>query len=327
VAIEGNPGLSTINLPLLETIGTDPPPGPTPELKLQNLPAITSMDLSALREIAGKITIYYTSLPALNLPALTTVASTLDVQNNSALSSVDFASLTTATTILFLYNHSDAFVQIAFPELTVLSGELGINYNTGLGAIYAPKLQEIGTNEFIVADLQVIGNPTLHTLDLGSLRTNNDGGSITIASSDQLDDLDLGALESVGTCLDLQGLGIDTLALPGLTQAGCIKAILNGNLTTFVFDGLTELGLLEVRYNNNLPLVRLNNLKTISGTLNMEYNQSLLDMQFDALEVVSSLFYVSHHEAMCDVIPINIRGELLQNPGETRIVDNTGSCF
>lgn len=225
-----SPGLTTVRLPLLKSVGGMALP-----------PTVTAFEAPALRAVNREAVFGGTSLEHLSLPALERVGQLIVVES-TALKTVELPKLSSGSTVVFAA--LPAVESIELPALALVGIELVITSNDLLESVSLPALSH--ANQLSVAHL-----PALTYLSLPALTTT--GGATFSALG--LTELTLPALAIAG------GLGVESmseltsLSLPVLAEAG---ELVLGNLSLLEEVSLPALTSAEwVEINDNVALTEL----------------------------------------------------------------------
>ena len=300
-----------------------------PQLGLISLPSLASVD--------GTVTISFNNGGfAINLPALQSVTTDLDIVSNGVLGSVVVGTGTTTIGRDFVINGNDS------PNLSVIDANIATvgrnltfdnNNSSGGTTIVMTNLSAVGGNA-------TISEIATGTLSLPALATV--GGTLSIANNDNgLTTVTLPALASVGDLGTMTGdLGVsnnnvlETVNTTGSNFTVGRDVSITGNntgvaiaggLTTVNLSGLTETGrdiiITNSNRNTNGTAVSVNSLTDVGRNFRIEAVANSISATAAGL-TVGGYVNIDDNDALCN---LNLSG-LTTVAGYVEIVNNYDAC-
>lgn len=241
------PGLSSIELPSLTSVGGN--------LDMQSNDVLESFSLPALTEVGGFLSVSSnTALTSFDLPKLSKVGGQMDLKD-SVLTSFHLPELQSVGSGLWVENNN-AMTSFDLPKLTTVGDELKVYYHDVLTSLTLPALTEIGN------DFDLWGNSMLETVTCPVLSV------ITYNLIIQ----------------DNEALAKTSLDLPALTSVTSLWLSGNSAMTSFSMPLLAKVGdNLSVHDNTRLDLFDLSALTQVGGTFQIGTNPALAQCLIDAL--------------------------------------------
>lgn len=228
VYIEGNTNLQTVNFSNLQRVDLS--------FVVTGCPALTSLPVSNIQAIGADLAQFYedrvginisgTAIPNLNFAALTSVIGNVNVFNNTALTSLAFPLLTTASGWNFSISNNSLLTSISIPLLVKISGDIFITGTSNLSSFNMAALQTV-VSILQVSDL----DGSLATLSLPALKNVR---YLYIENNPTITAVSLPMLLSV-TDTDPDNFRIannillTSISIPALTTIGPSNVQLNGN--------------------------------------------------------------------------------------------------
>ena len=259
--------------------------------------SLSQIDLSNLSSVGGALKFNHNAIMDISLPMLTSISSSLSIQNNGTLYSVSIPNLVVSAAISesILVRNNGSLFTISFDALTTSNGNFRVQLNPALDELYLPLLNEITGNlmltdnglvsldvsnvSTIQGELSIQRNTFLQSLDLPSLSSLNE--LITIKENNMLSSIYIPQLETVYRYVDISNnsslLNIDLSALTSITNSCTMSN--NTLLTDINLSILNSIGQ-DLILTTNGSLDSLDDLYAISSigrNLNISYNMMLTD--------------------------------------------------
>ncbi len=297
---------------------------------IQNTTDLTTVDLSGISE-AVEIEIRDNQvLSSVSFPDLTTVITSMKVNTNPALMTVDIPSLLSADYMNFDFNQAlteinapllkeltsayiysnEKLTTITFPELQSVinldNSLLGISDNANLETINISQLVDFGSlqidgNKSLtsinnasltnLSNLSIIGNDVLTTFDFSKLTSTS--GSINIRDNNLLTAIDFSVLRQSGGISITNNDVLESFAFPVLE-----KVVQTGITTPDDFIGYANVDVSEneALLNFDMPL-----LNTIEGRLDVAGNPKLTALDFNLNLAFADLIRISENPEMITI--------------------------
>jgi hypothetical protein len=272
IVVYDNEHLTTIDLPLLESLGSQPSEVRMWRgLLLEANPVLGMVDAPALRLVADHLWLAdNAALTRFDLPLLSRVEGALAVRATQ-ISTIDgFANLRFIGGALALYDNPALSGVSGLTQLVSVSAELLLSNNAAFASMSLPALRTVG------GSVGVANLDALTELELPALTTV--GRNLTLVNT-SLEDLGgLAAIETVAGDLALtDNDDLASASLPALEQLGGSFLVADDPaLTGMAFDQLTYVGNdLEVRDNTGLATLTFASLAEIAGGLTITDNTEL----------------------------------------------------
>lgn len=230
-----------------------------------NSPSLGSLDLTALRECAGDLTVISgtststanKTLAALSLPALAKIAGSLTLQYLTAVETLELPQVESVGGNCTL-SYLTSLKMLHLPQLSHLGGAFVWNYLTQVATFQAPGLPSVAS--FSLTDNT--SNAMLAAIDLAALETV--GGAFSIQTKFSGEALEFPALKTVGGQFKLANLSnLSMLGLPQLAQCGSIYLSSLPLLPSLDLSGVGSLAAIEL-----VACYELAAVKVQAGTLN-----------------------------------------------------------
>jgi hypothetical protein len=214
--------------------------------------------------MSDDIFIVGTNASEVSLPGLTVATGNINIDNNTAATSIDISQLESVGGSVNIDNNTAATI-IDISELDSVGGSVNIDNNTAATSIDISELDSVG------GSVNIDNNTAATSVDISELDTV--GGTVAVGDNDSMVSLDLGSLATAGGNVTVSDNdAMTSVDLATLTSAsGSVTVNDNDSMTSVDLAMLTTAGG-DVQVSNNGPCtaVSIGALATVTGNLVLE---------------------------------------------------------
>lgn len=218
------------------------------------LASLVDVNLASLKTVGGSFRVESAPVSSLALPAIESIGGAVVFYGCGALTEIDWPVRSLGGGAVFESN--TALTRVSFPQLTTMGRTREL-----IGDVYERTYEDIlqcSPDRYEVGDLFFLGN-------------DSDGNPCGDGfDNDVIVALELPALRTVEGRLLLVGLGIHSLSLPTLENAGGLVIHRNGVLTSVDIPALTVVGAAGLALDGGDTVSGLSSLATVEGDLRLD---------------------------------------------------------